>query len=668
MTIKIKHLYLFLLFFLSASISQAADIERSQTNINVSQSSESPALQRSIQQKQSIAPHQACQNSIKMGNYQVALAECSRQLEKLEESAESQNRDTDRLYIYLSLVDIYHSLGEAPKESEYLSLIRQDQNFNQSPHIKYQWHRRMGQKLYFNKELEPARFHLYQALEIAEHENDSIMLAKSYNDVGLVESQLGNFRQSLQHYQQSLKIKLKNGDAYAVGTTLNNIGLIYSKLENTQQAIVYYEQALDNFLEYTRLDNFDRRVFDNITHVYEDLAISYSQMDDKQKENFYQKKAVDNIELKNSVGEQVRVLVNIARIQLEDNQLNSAKSFLEKAMLLQPESNFDLRSELNLNWALYYLKTGENDQAISHANSALIAAEENDDLSLQEKIYRILSDAYRVKDLKAAFHFLEKHAEKREAFLSQKYDSEIKSIQVTIEKQQVEHQLALEQIENANNQTEIQRLTNEALTVTIMLILSISFIVFYWFKKHKEKQSLLQSIKYHQQQLILLDDKFQQQDLRKLDISSTNDHLLKNENEPPTITQKPLNSETPEEIVNHDTLDIQKYRLRQALVNTMVEAVSIWESHTGTNRVELAEKSKIWTVSIDNGSLRTRSLDKYLSLEKIPKNPRWRNVAGTCHFILSDASLPAEARTTLNNCLDSVMQSVKSLSLGSETN
>jgi hypothetical protein len=77
----------------------------------------------------------------------------------------------------------------------------------------------------------------------------------------------------------------------------------------------------------------------------------------------------------------------------------------------------------------------------------------------------------------------------------------------------------------------------------------------------------------------------------------------------------------------------------------------------------LAEKSKLWTVSIDGGTLRTRSLDKYLSLEKIPLNPRWRNVAGTCHYILSDEKLSIENRHRLGQRLETLMKIVKAISL-----
>ncbi len=93
----------------------------------------------------------------------------------------------------------------------------------------------------------------------------------------------------------------------------------------------------------------------------------------------------------------------------------------------------------------------------------------------------------------------------------------------------------------------------------------------------------------------------------------------------------------------------------------MVEAVDIWNRHTGKNRLDLAENSKVWTVTNDNGTLRTRSMDKYLSLKNIPANPRWRKVVRTCHFILSDSNLNNTDREILNNNLNQIMQVIKAL-------
>jgi tetratricopeptide (TPR) repeat protein len=569
---------------------------------------------------------QICHSSLKSGNYQQALIDCNEQL-KINQSNEN---NLDTLFLYLYLVDIFHALGEQQQETLYLARIAEHPNYHATPEISYLWNRKKGQKHYLLKELVKAKSHLYQGLLIAKTENNLLWMSKSYNDVGLIESQLSEFRKSLLNYKKSLEMKLELGDQYAIGTTLNNIGLIYSKLENKQLSITYYEQALDSFLEYTNEDHFDRRVLTNINHIYEDLAIAYSDINDTDKESYYQKKTIESIDSKSSARQQARALVNIAKLQIEGARFQSARRFLDRAALLQAKHQFDLRTEIHYQFSRLYLRTEEPEKAISFANGGLIIAKEKNDLLLLSDFYRVLSESYKKSDLRSAYHYLTLFNQTREKYLEQKFDSELKSTQVQIEKQQIEHDLMLQQVENSRNQLKIQALTNWSLSAVILLLLSIGFTVFHFFKKKKEKQVLVLSIKNHQQQLLLLDDKYQN-----------------------------LNKSL---VVNFENKD-DKFKLREILVNTMLDAVYIWESHTGKNRVELAEKSKIWTISIDGGTLRTRSLDKYLSMDKIPLNPRWRNVAGTCHFVLSDPELDANSRLIMNQRLETLMQSVKQLSL-----
>ena len=89
----------------------------------------------------------------------------------------------------------------------------------------------------------------------------------------------------------------------------------------------------------------------------------------------------------------------------------------------------------------------------------------------------------------------------------------------------------------------------------------------------------------------------------------------------------------------------QQYR--EALVKLMQDCHYYWQKVTGESIIELAEKSRIWSVSIDNGRLRTRSMNRYLSIDKLPKNPRWRQVARTAYFVLSKVSGDQEAKEAL---------------------
>lgn len=89
----------------------------------------------------------------------------------------------------------------------------------------------------------------------------------------------------------------------------------------------------------------------------------------------------------------------------------------------------------------------------------------------------------------------------------------------------------------------------------------------------------------------------------------------------------------------------QQYR--EALVKLMQDCHYYWQKVTGESIIELAEKSRIWSVSIDNGRLRTRSMNRYLSIDKLPSNPRWRQVARTAYFVLSKVSADQEAKSAL---------------------
>lgn len=85
--------------------------------------------------------------------------------------------------------------------------------------------------------------------------------------------------------------------------------------------------------------------------------------------------------------------------------------------------------------------------------------------------------------------------------------------------------------------------------------------------------------------------------------------------------------------------------LRRALVELMLATLDAWERSTRLSRVEFAEKSGIWRVHIDDGRLRMRSMERYLSLARLPRHPRWREVLRSAYFVLADCPLtPAQRR------------------------
>lgn len=94
---------------------------------------------------------------------------------------------------------------------------------------------------------------------------------------------------------------------------------------------------------------------------------------------------------------------------------------------------------------------------------------------------------------------------------------------------------------------------------------------------------------------------------------------------------------------------------RRALVELMLAVVEAWERATGQGRLELAERSRIWRVTIDDGRLRVRAMDRYLSLARLPRQPRWRDVLRSAYFVLAECALEPAQRETLQRRIDEVL-------------
>jgi two-component system, sensor histidine kinase ChiS len=94
---------------------------------------------------------------------------------------------------------------------------------------------------------------------------------------------------------------------------------------------------------------------------------------------------------------------------------------------------------------------------------------------------------------------------------------------------------------------------------------------------------------------------------------------------------------------------------RVTVVELMAAAIDAWEGSTGTSRLELAEKSRIWRVNIDDGRLRARVMDRYLNLSKLPQHPRWRDVLRTAYFVLGHCPMEADARAALKQRIDALL-------------
>ncbi|MFC5570091.1 tetratricopeptide repeat protein [Lysobacter yangpyeongensis] len=94
---------------------------------------------------------------------------------------------------------------------------------------------------------------------------------------------------------------------------------------------------------------------------------------------------------------------------------------------------------------------------------------------------------------------------------------------------------------------------------------------------------------------------------------------------------------------------------RRALVELMLAVVEAWERASGQNPLELAERSRIWRVTIDGGRLRARAMERYLALAKLPRQPRWRDVLRTAYFVQGHCALRGDDQARVQQRVEAVL-------------
>ena len=122
-------------------------------------------------------------------------------------------------------------------------------------------------------------------------------------------------------------------------------------------------------------------------------------------------------------------------------------------------------------------------------------------------------------------------------------------------------------------------------------------------------------------------------------------------------TQSPV-ADAFDVVIDHGDVaseDRMRQDFRRLLVELMLALVDTWERSTGSNRLELAEKSRIWRVNIDDGRLRARAMERYLAVSKLPQNPRWRDVMRTAYFVLAQCAMEPQVREGLQCRVDAVL-------------
>jgi len=200
-----------------------------------------------------------------------------------------------------------------------------------------------------------------QALELAKEMDDSILMARVYNTLGLLKRNLKLNEDALSYYNQSLNIYLRQNQDSVAAAIYSNLGELHSEIHDDSLSLSYYRKALD----------INRK-----TKNYSWMTINY---------------------------------LNIGSYLIEHGKPKEGFDYLEQGMTIAEDHGFNrLYPYLYINYSHYYSLMGDEQQAIYYANKTLQSARDNDNkLQELEALINLKEEYLKISEINKANQYLE---------------------------------------------------------------------------------------------------------------------------------------------------------------------------------------------------------------------------------------------------------------------
>ncbi|NMH59120.1 tetratricopeptide repeat protein [Alteromonas ponticola] len=469
-------------------------------------------------------------------------------------------------------------------------------------------HRQIGATYFYQQKFEQAFDAFTLALNIAQTNDESELVAHGYSDIAGIYQRLGDFETSSRLLLKSYDIHKSNNNEFGQALVLANLGNIYRNKHAYDEAIVSYRQAYD--LHDKLGDKF------NAAHTLSSLARTFSLSGNAEQASALLQQAAEMFNSLNAYKAKAGVYLLLAELFVEkftaleaQTWLNQAKDVFSMVRSKQPESKL---------WFVQgqiWRNQTRNDLASNAFEKSLAQISENDDKSFTGRLYSSMAELKQQnKEFEEASKYWKLYSETLQSQLSQKdllNASRMKS-----------HFIFSVPTPNPGS-TGSSSFLHSTMPVVGTFGLSVGLLLVVY------RMRLQKRLRQHQ-----TDD-------------SVNLKFV-GDNPPKEVTLSAINSS--DSIIAHEQHEIKSVddqTLRVMTVDLMLMAIQIWEEETASGKLELAQQSKLWSVGIDDGRLRARALERYLNLSSLPQNPRWRSVVRTCHFVLKHSESSTEEKQSL---------------------
>lgn len=590
---------------------------------------------------------QSCFNNITSASSEAVLL--CKQLLKDDTNSISLN---DRSRIYLELSSLANASGQYMEAESLLDKALEENAFLKEDNFyRYNWIRTKGAIQFKQEQFENALPFMQEGLRIAKKLKVEGILGTSANDVASTYMELGRYNKAMQFYEQSLAVFTGLDNQYSMAISLAGIGIAHKDLGDYETAVNFLNRSISArtlFLSDNENNSFaiadlnETKLILAQTHVLLGQYILAGSLLEEARQ-FYQGK--------DKKSELAAVYAVMSQIATAKKEHSLALSYVQKANEIEVSNGLHLSLLVQEQLAVALLSNNKRNAALNIALQGLDNAIEQKHFQTQLFFLKWLGDFYVGNgDFQSSQQYFSDYLTIYESFLDTKYDPAVADLKAVIEVKQQQQDIAKLELES---QLSAYRVNQQrwiiGITLTFSMMLAFACIVLFR-QKVRQKIALEREINMHRNELIRLAEQDQTEAPSEAVIDAEDDEEADSDD---YNTSVKLQNAKP---------DQRLYEFHQQLVELMCLSCEFWEQSTGLNQIELAERSAIWLVVIDEGRLRTRTMDKYLAIQRLPKKPRWRQVVRTCRYVLIECNLSSPQRDVLNAALEKTLATHRMMS------
>jgi len=381
----------------------------------------------------------------------------------------------------LSVLDYYHELAisKGADRQVYRSAVRK------------------GNILRHQDRIEEARTHYYEALIIAKKMNNARLEAIIIGNFGNLHLDQGEYFESIKRYNEAKKIFSTEDDKLGEARMLNGIGAINSQIGNNDIALVHYEMALNIYKE---LDtkNISYPIL-NSTTILMNIGLLYT------KENLLIKAEASFLEaLKILKPYNYKIYIlgcynTLARIYLELNQIENSLLFANKSFEIAKELDTQsgiLESKILLTTINYQLN---KDKSIEQLANIFESISGDGSLEMKREVSELLYIGYKVQNrLDLSLKMYELYNLYNDSIQKNidSYSIARENVKNEYEKILFESQLENEKEKNILKLNQIKKIAFIIFISIVLILFLIYFIVLNNKKSNRNRDALLEEIKF----------------------------------------------------------------------------------------------------------------------------------------------------------------------------